>query len=354
MDRRDFDHIAGCLLGGAAGDALGAPVEFERLPQIRKKYGPDGITDMREAASSDPEGLARFTDDTQMTLFTAEGMLRSRNRAALKGDPDTASIVHNAYFRWLYTQGGGSGGLDGRVDGWLVTLPGLFVVRAPGHTCLSALRSGLRGTPEDPVNHSKGCGGVMRAAPAGLLSSPGDAFSTGCFTAALTHGHPSGYLAAGFLASLVSSIVGGASLDLAVDRAVKDLEEWPAHRECLGAVERAVGLARGASAPKTPETVESLGEGWVAEEALAISLFAALSFPDDYPAAVRLAVNHSGDSDSTGSITGSIVGALLGMGAVPADWLELLEMRGEIAAVAADVLESLEKGTVDAERYPPW
>ncbi len=101
----------------------------------------------------------------------------------------------------------------------------------------------------------------------------------------------------------------------------EELSGWPGHEECLEAVGRAVVLARDASSPKTPETIETLGEGWVAEEALAISLYAALSFPDDFPAAVRLAVNHGGDSDSTGSITGSILGALLGMSAIPSPWI---------------------------------
>ena len=354
MERKGFDHIAGCLLGGAAGDALGAPVEFMGLAQIRSRYGPTGITDMREAVGKDSEGLARFTDDTQMTLFTAEGLLRAGNRMAERGDPATAAVVHNAYFRWLYTQGSGTGGLEGQVDGWLITNPGLFATRAPGHTCMSALRSGIMGTPEAPVNNSKGCGGVMRAAPAGLLSPPGEAFATGCAIAALTHGHPSGYLAAGFLASVVSSIIEGASLDDAIAHALEELSGWPGHEECREAAGRAVALARDASSPKAPETVEALGEGWVAEEALAISLYAALSCPDDFPAAVCLAVNHSGDSDSTGSITGSILGALLGMSSIPVPWLKLLEMRDEITAIAADILESLEKGHVSLERYPAW
>jgi ADP-ribosylglycohydrolase len=354
MDRKDFDHIAGCLLGGAAGDALGAPVEFESLPQIRKKYGPDGINDLREAVGRDSEGLARFTDDTQMTLFTAEGLLRAANRMYDRGTCDPVNVIRNAYFRWLYTQGSGTGGLDGQVDGWLITLPGLFATRAPGHTCMSALRSGAGGAPDKPVNGSKGCGGVMRAAPVGLVASPDAAFAMGCDAAALTHGHPSGYLAAGFLASVVCSIMHGASLGEAAARASEELAGWPGHEECLEAVERAVSLARDASSPKTPEAVETLGEGWVAEEALAISLYAALSYQDDYPAAVCLAVNHGGDSDSTGSITGNILGALLGMSAIPAPWLKLLEMRDEITALAADLLESLQEGHVSMEKYPPW
>jgi ADP-ribosylglycohydrolase len=43
----------------------------------------------------------------------------------------------------------------------------------------------------------------------------------------------------------------------------------------------------------------------VGEEALAIAVYAALAGRDDVPRALRVAVNHSGDSDSTGSIAAS-------------------------------------------------
>lgn len=58
------------------------------------------------------------------------------------------------------------------------------------------------------------------------------------------------------------------------------------------------------SAPVGPETVERLGAGWVAEEALAIGVYAALVSPD-VMSALTLAVTHSGDSDSTGAIAGN-------------------------------------------------
>ena len=67
--------------------------------------------------------------------------------------------------------------------------------RAPGTTCLSALHAGHPGTVS---NNSKGCGGVMRVAPAGLAG--GDPFTLGCQAAAPTYSHPSGYLAAVYFA----------------------------------------------------------------------------------------------------------------------------------------------------------
>ena len=63
----------GCLLGGAVGDALGAPVEFMRHSQIVARFGPGGVRDFAPAYGR----TGAITDDTQMSLFTAEGLLRA-------------------------------------------------------------------------------------------------------------------------------------------------------------------------------------------------------------------------------------------------------------------------------------
>jgi ADP-ribosylglycohydrolase len=90
------------------------------------------------------------------------------------------------------------------MDGWLIRVEGLHARRAPGMTCLSALRGGTMGTIERPLNDSKGCGGVMRAAPIGLVARDEQAaFTLGCEAAAITHGHPSGYYSAGCFAAII-------------------------------------------------------------------------------------------------------------------------------------------------------
>ncbi|NEW80772.1 MAG: ADP-ribosylglycohydrolase family protein [Mariniphaga sp.] len=75
------ENYIACLLGGAIGDALGAPIEFLSIQEIKGLYSPSGVTDYIEFA----DGTGEFTDDTQMTLFTAEGLLRARHRDMLKG-----------------------------------------------------------------------------------------------------------------------------------------------------------------------------------------------------------------------------------------------------------------------------
>jgi ADP-ribosylglycohydrolase len=110
----------------------------------------------------------------------------------------------------------------------------------------------------------------------------------------------------------------------------------------------------------TPERLETLGGGWVGEEALAIALASVLAAQDSFERGVLLAINHSGDSDSTGAIAGNILGVLLGATAIPRSWLERLELRSEIEQVAADLhthfnrRDELGSPPRDWERYPGW
>ena len=112
--------------------------------------------------------------------------------------------VYHAYLRWLSTQLPGAGdnminqhGTCSMLDGILISFKELHARRAPGKACLSSLQSGVVGTRQQPVNNSKGCGGVMCIAPVGLVEPKDRVFDTACKIAAITHGHPTGYLAAG-------------------------------------------------------------------------------------------------------------------------------------------------------------
>jgi len=389
----------GCLLGGALGDALGAGVEFLSLREIRRRHGESGISALVPAYGR----VGAITDDTQMTLFTAEGLIRAWVRCKWHGSGHPPSVVWHAYLRWLHTQGGRArsaaeeeraGGGDrgaadevqsfteheGFPDGWLIGERFLHQRRAPGNTCLSALRSGRMGSVDRAINDSKGCGGVMRSAPAGLVEGDrglvalgcGDgelegSFELGADLAAITHGHPSGYLPAGVIAATIHRLVHGATLDAALDAARALLPGRPRHQETLVALDRAREVA--ARAPVSPERLESLGGGWVGEEAMAIAVAAALAFCDDPPRALLAAVNHSGDSDSTGSICGQLLGAAWGESVWPEEWLEELEGRESITRLADDLHDEVHgvrplptRGAgADSEawerwrrRYPAW
>ncbi|WP_031166855.1 ADP-ribosylglycohydrolase family protein [Streptosporangium roseum] len=335
-------RVRGCLLGGALGDALGAPVEFDSLGEIRRQYGPAGLT---EPAPDQRGRVGLITDDTQMTLFTVEGLIR--------GEDVTA--VQRAYLRWLDTQQHPSPPpADGGVrTGRLREQRWLYSRRAPGNACLSGLRHSKAVSPAPfgepgPVNPgSKGCGTVMRSAPFGLRArSARHAFELAAECAQITHGHPTGYLAAGAFAAIVHFLMN----DLATDHSATDspplahavrrtmdlLSACPSHEETTGALRAAVSLA--AEGAPSPEKVESLGGAWIAEEALAIAVYCALVTPEpgDIRRALLLAVNHSGDSDSTGAVCGNLLGALHGETALPGDWLVHLEGRDAITELADD------------------
>ncbi len=341
-----LSRSVGCMLGGAVGDSLGAAVEFLSLDQIRRRYGRFGITQFEEAYGR----KGAITDDTQMLLFTAEGLILSKVRTEYADGDLAIQAIYHAFLRWLFTQDTHRQaqlikdfGACSVIDGILTGYKDLFSQRAPGNSCLSALRSGKMGTMDQPINDSKGCGGVMRVAPIGLAYPDAErAFLLGCDSAAITHGHPTGYLSAGFLASLISRIVLNEPILGAISDSIRILRSYKSNAECLRAVEGAVDLSQNQN--PSPEVIESIGgAGWVADEALAIGLYCALVAGDDFSRGVILAANHSGDSDSTGSITGNIVGARYGTEVIPNEWLSDLEMKEVIEEVATDLLDQFIK-----------
>lgn len=213
-DRRGRrDKIRGCLIGGAVGDALGYPVEFLSWRDIQARYGREGIQ------SYDPDmetGCALISDDTQMTMFTANGLLVRDTRGHLRGIAGPAyCYVYDSYQDWLLTQTQQPRGEENH--SWLLDIPERHSRRAPGGTCLSALSSKRCGTIDEPINGSKGCGGVMRVAPVGLFFAPDsggfrreDIDRTGAEAAAITHGHSLGYIPAAVLTHIVNvGVYGG-------------------------------------------------------------------------------------------------------------------------------------------------
>lgn len=351
-------QVFGSLLGGAVGDALGGPVEFMRMDQIQKVFGPAGVTGYPTRSGHS----AAFTDDTQMTLWTAEGLMRARQRQRKSSgeDWDPVRAVNGSYLRWFLTQKAGVPSVGSASEGeplhsgWLIDEPGLWARIAPGNTCLSAMRVGGLGARDDPINDSKGCGGVMRVAPVGLLQLDGaDAYQLACDLAALTHGHPAGYVTAGALALILNRLIRGDRLESAVTAALDAVDqEEPRAKICADALRRALSLA--VSEKPSYRMVERLGAGWVAEEALAIAVYCAL-VADDFRDGVLLAVNHSGDSDSTGSIAGQLLGAMLGVDSIPSNWKDGLGLYSVVERVAGDLHDAFYEDRVfPAEEYPRW
>ena len=359
------DKIRGCLIGGAVGDALGYPVEFMPEKLIWKHYGEGGIR------AYDPDrstGKAIITDDTQMALFTANGMLVAETQAAFGGAEYRPRLaVAEAYQDWLRTQMGPKRPREtDRHVSWLMDVRRLYERRAPGMTCLSALQQqqrkpqGITDWIAEPLNTSKGCGAVMRAAPVGLRPVPGNDLRwlqwEAAQTGAITHGHSLGYMPCAILAHIVYRLV-YAETPMTLREIVFEAQDTARevfaedkHLEALmGLIDQAVLLS--VNDKPDLDNIHRLGEGWVGDEALAIAIYCALRYQDDFSGCMIAAVNHRGDSDSTGAVAGNILGALVGYDGIDDQWKRDLELSEVILEMADDLARDC---PADAAQDTDW
>ena len=301
-----------------------------------------------------------ITDDTQMTLLTTEGLLRAYVRGGLRGICSITSVVSHAYLRWHKTQG-----ITPKVSidegRGLILLRELHSRRAPGNTCLSALQAMTAFTDRKAKNNNKGAGGIMRVAPVammfdGRVDQATDVFRLGVESAWITHGRPSGYYSAAAFAVILHALFCNEPLEAGIGRAEKMLSVNSEAEETRRALTLGVELARQGTPPD--EAIPTIGEAWVGEEALGIALYCAL-VATDLEHGIRLAVNHSGDSDTTGLLVGQLLGAVFGEAAIPERWLAPLELRNEIARMADDLyhhrewnLDEFNYDKAIVQRYP--
>ncbi len=344
------ERIVGCLIGGAIGDALGYPVEFLSAEKI---------------FSSNPNGLRRFvpsldanpgviSDDTQMTLFTADALL-----TWLKTSPSNPrrrslqDLLVHSYLDWYTTQESFFGEASlGVVGSALLNERWLFARRAPGLTVMAALERAKDSADhylpfEEAQNSSKGCGSVMRSSPFGLMYDWGldQIYSEAVKASKITHGHNTAGVSAGALALIIRFVLEGGGLEESVFATLDFIE---GHNDgdqgaTYDSLLNAVLMSR--SAPGNHQEIERIGAGWVAEEALSIAVYAALSYPgkDDIISALSLAVSHSGDSDSTGAICGNILGALHGIENFPQSLVTQVEGRETLSRVGTRLAQEIEK-----------
>jgi ADP-ribosylglycohydrolase len=289
------------LYGLALGDALGWPVEFQKLSQIHREYGKQGITQ--------PPNPALFTDDTQMTLAVTEALIEA-------GDKDTETlmaVVTRKFIDWSHDPD--------------------TPERAPGNTCLRAVHNLEQGQnwKDAGIKDSKGCGSAMRAAAIGYYYQNDEARLREVAHAVgfATHQHPAADAAAIASAYLVKLALDGVHPNqfsqkvMAFCAGISDEFDYAILR-----VNHTTGWT------DTNAALKHIGEGWVGEEAVALALYCCLKFPDDYVAAVRLGANIDGDSDSVACIAGGILGARLGVSGIPADWIARLERRAALEQLA--------------------
>ena len=261
----------------------------------------------------------------------------------------TPDYIRRAYLEWYATQTKYFPLQENlsRVS-WLTNFEEFFIRRAPGHTCMSALSQGGYGTIEKPINHSKGCGGVMRVAPIGIYFADNDKHHyassvdrIGAEVTAITHGHELGYIPAAALVHIIRSLAAGQQTEIlpavrdSMDAMQKLFPGAKHMQEFLSVMEKAISLS-GKDLPDV-DAIHQIGGGWVAEETLAIAVYCALKYSHNFEKAMIAAVNHNGDSDSTGAVTGNILGALLGYEALPEFFLKDLELKDVILEIADDL-----------------
>lgn len=359
------DRIRGCLFGGGAGDALGYYVEFMLSLRIFELFGPDGITSYKKDRAS---GKALISDDTQMVLFTANGIL---SNAFLTHYNHTSEKVEHtiaqSYQDWLYTQCTHYSPEVKKTPraSWLLDVPELFQRRAPGNTCLQSLITRADSPiPEDflasAINNSKGCGSVMRVAPLSLIpwSSIEDLHMAAAQVSAITHCHPLGYISSSVLCHVIYRILFPTEEKMTL---LQTVEEARATANTLFAGKCELhklnelideAISRSQNEESDLDNINHIGQGWVAEEALAVALYCALKYPNDFSKAIIAAANHGGDSDSTAAIAGNIVGAIVGYDAMEEEWKEDLECTDVILELADDLYQGYCEGSFCPDKIP--
>ncbi|MDD3489454.1 MAG: ADP-ribosylglycohydrolase family protein [Paludibacter sp.] len=356
---KDIDKYRGCMLGGAVGDALGYAVEFLDDEHIFKKFGENGIAEYE----LNRNGKAEISDDTQMSLFTANGLLLGTTRGMMRGIMGSyQSYIALCYKDWLKTQTAEELGFEAPEYSWLNNIPDMNHSRDPGRTCIRSLMHNNLGSVNDSKNNSKGCGGVMRVAPIGLYLGGRSMDDTevdmiGAEAAALTHGHDLGFIPAAALVHIINSV---SHSDITLSKAVAGAKEAIIHEfpnaehitDMVNLIDKAVALSE--KDYDDLEAIRKLGQGWVAEETLAIAIYCALKYPNDFEKAIIASVNHGGDSDSTGAVTGNILGAYLGMKSIPEKFFENLELKDTIIEIADDLYNDCQMTEYGEYRDPIW
>lgn len=352
------DKIRGSLIGGAVGDALGYPVEFiGSFMGIRQKYGENGITRLDTTqwwlADGGQNQKAWISDDTQMTLFTACGLLNAKRQGKA---PKYA--ICEAYHEWLFTQIGWKSRRFSEC--WIGHIPELNNRRAPGNTCMTALQTIMKG--QEPFNDSKGCGGIMRTAPVALygavwrdkpegeaaegrISNIYDVDTLAADAAEITHQHPLGWLPSALEAHIIYRLVQNENPTLDDFKAylAEGYEAlaalYPSYLGSIDELHRLTDLAlRLVDSPASDvENIETIGEGWTGDEALAMAIYCTAKYFENFEQAIIASVNHCGDSDSTGAVTGNILGAVVGYKVIPQHFKDNLELHDVILHVADDL-----------------
>jgi len=314
------DRVQGMVVGMAVGDSLGYRDEFHEPEEIINHYGLLGVTNPQVI---NRRGEYLYTDDTQMALALAEGLLN-------RSDESSYDTVVRAFVDWMRSPDNN---------------------RAPGFACMSGcsnLESGIE-WHKAAIPDSKGAGSVMRVFPVGALyrDNINALVVVSADQSVMTHAHPTGIIASIITAYATALILKDTPPDATlIDACIARNQEFPNNFE----MERALTslkecIDRNLDAYKASEL---LGSGWVGEEAFAIGMWAFLQSPEDYPAVIWRSVNFPGrngscDRDTVGAIAGAFAGAYNGLGGILPHWQEHIENRQKLLEMGEQLAKHAEE-----------
>jgi len=315
----------GSILGLAIGDALGHPTEFRTREKILASFGPNGVTDFVRLhdprwpqipiilGTSHPAGT--YTDDTQMSIAVARGLLETMNEPL----EEKMKAVARHFVIWADSDENN---------------------RAPGETCMRGCTNLAKGIHwrHAGIAESKGCGSAMRVAPIGVLyhNDHDTLLEVARASSVMTHGHDAALEAAAAGALMVAMAANGAEPE-EIYEAIMDLCA-PRSAEFSACMQKVPQFLD--APPEIALSEAGLGESWVGDEAIASALYCFWRHKDDYVAGVLEAINTDGDSDSIGCIAGSALGARLGLEAIPQKWRDEVEDSAMLHALGEQLFEA--------------
>lgn len=297
----DTDRAAGVLLGLAAGDALGRPVEGWPASAIDREYG---TLDRMVGNGVHRLPAGSVTDDTEMATRLARSLVECGGF-----DPDD---VARRFVDWFEGDPTGIGGMTRRVLDRL----------ASGQDWRTASRAVWEASPE---GRNAGNGSVMRCAPLAVAFVDGGERLAAASreSSRITHADP-------------RCTAGCAVLNLTIAGVLRDEQPEEALAAALGRAEPPEEL-RSALAPIPDRDRRDLAVTGYVVDTLATGLQIGLS-DDGAEAAIVEAVNLGGDTDTIGAVAGAIAGGRFGAADLPDRWLETLAVRRPLERLAGDLV----------------
>lgn len=350
MNREELkDKCRGTLVGAAVGDALGYPLKHKTRNEISEQLGSEGAADY---ICLDEE-KAVFSDATQMSLFTAEGLLSGIEGGAFCAR-DLLPYIIIAYEHWNYTQTKYRMKMGGS---WLTHLKDLWTQRDPDRLNLRATQ--MFTLPNNPpvINRGESCGALMRVIPIGIYSGAFPQFMDlrqagflAAHTADTTHKCPFSTFASMALAMIVADCITHRNIDresfrfMLIDRVFKlfhfDFPENNEFRYMFCKISNTLKYVD--SSDSDNDAFDRLYTGkdhkfWGVQDSLLVAIFSVVRYIDDFEKCMRCAIGHSGESHITGTIAGGIMGAIHGYNAIPKKYLDNLELHDVLVSIADDL-----------------